>query len=338
MRLPEMELVSPATVDEACRYLSASAGTAQVIAGGTDLLVALKEGQKAPETLVDLAALPGLDGIAYAPESGLEVGALVTLRRLAGDAVIQHHFPALAHAARQVGTAQIQSMATVGGNICQDSCCMYFNRPVEVRRPLPPCHKLGGCVCHVVPTSPACWAPYAGDLAPVLIALGATVTVAGRDGATDLPLAEIFTDEGAKPLNLAPDQFITTVRCPAPAGPAGAAYIKLRPRETLDYAVVGVAAGVTLNPTDLTCQDATVVLTGVASSPKIVEEAGTLRGTRLTEDVIAPVAAAATKLAYPVKNVVGSEPGYRRAMVTVHVAQALNDALALAANGSETKS
>lgn len=337
MRLPEMELVSPTTVDEACRHLAAGAGAAQAIAGGTDLLVALKEGQKAPATLVDLAGLPGLDGIAYAPESGLEIGALVTLRRLAGDAVIQRHFPALAHAARQVGTGQIRSMATVGGNICQDSCCMYFNRPVEVRRPLPPCHKLGGSICHVVPTSPACWAPYAGDLAPVLIALGATVSIAGRGGESVMPLAGIFTDEGAKPLNLQPGQFITRVCCPAPAGPSGAAYIKLRPRETLDYAVVGVAARVTLNPADLTCLDATVVLTGVASSPKIVEEAETLRGTELTDDVIAPVAAAATKLAYPVKNVVGSEPGYRRAMVTVHVARALNDALATAANGSEAK-
>jgi len=337
MRLPEMELVSPATVDEACRYLEAGSGAAQVIAGGTDLLAALKEGQKAPDTLVDLGGLPGLKEIAYGPESGLEIGALVTLRQLAGDAAVRRHYPALAHAAEQVGTAQIQSMATVGGNICQDSCCMYFNRPVEVRRPLPPCHKLGGCVCHVVPTSPACWAPYAGDLAPVLIALGATATIAGRAGETVMPLAELFSDDGAHPLRLALDQLITGIRCPAATGHAGAAYLKLRPRETLDYAVLGVAASVRLDPADLTCTGAAVVLTGVASAPKIVEEAETLRGTRLTPEVIAPVAAAATKLAYPVKNVVGSEPGYRRAMVTVHVSRALNDALALAANSSETK-
>ena len=110
------------------------------------------------------------------------------------------------------------------------------------------------------------------------------------------------------------------------------------PRETLDYAIVGVAASVRLNPTDLTCRAAAVVLTGVASAPKIVEEAASLRGVRLTDEAIAPVAAAATKLAYPVKNVVGSEPGYRRAMVTLHVARALNDALAIAAAapGEET--
>jgi len=335
MRLPELELVSPATVDEACRYLEAGGGAAQVIAGGTDLLVALKEGQQAPETLVDLGGLAGLDEIAYAPESGLEVGALTTLRRLTTNTAIQRHYPALARAAELVGTTQIQAMATLGGNLCQDSCCMYFNRPEAVRRPLAPCHKLGGRICHVVPTSPSCWAPYAGDLAPVLIALGATATVAGRSGETVMPLAEIYSDDGARPLTLAPGQFITKIRCPAAADHAGAVYLKLRPRQTLDYAVVGVAASVRLNPTDLTCRDAAVVLTGVASSPKIVAEAETLRGARLTDEAIAPVAAAATKLAYPVKNVVGSEPGYRRAMVTVHVAQALNDALAIAATCAE---
>jgi 4-hydroxybenzoyl-CoA reductase subunit beta len=330
-----MELVSPATVDEACRFLEAGDGAAQVIAGGTDLLVALKEGQKAPGTLVDLGGLAGLDEIAYAPETGLEIGALITLRRLVANPVIRRHYPVLAHAAAQVGTAQIQAMATLGGNLCQDSCCMYFNRPEEVRRPLPPCHKLGGRICHVVPTSPACWAPYAGDLAPVLIALGATATVAGRDGETVMPLAEIFSDDGARPVKLKPDQLITKIQCPAAGDHAGTVYLKLRPRQTLDYAVVGVAAHVRLNPVDLTCMNAKVVLTGVASSPKIVDEAEALSGTRLTDEAIAPVAAAATKLAYPVKNVVGSEPGYRRAMVTVHVAQALNDALAIAATSQE---
>ena len=335
MRLPELELVSPATVTEACGYLGDCGGAAQVIAGGTDLLVALKEGQKVPALLVDLGGLAGLDEIAYAPESGLEIGAMVTLRRLARNPHIRRHYPALARAAEQVGTAQIQGMATLGGNLCQDSCCMYFNRPEPVRRPLPPCHKLGGDICHVVPTSPSCWAPYAGDLAPVLIALGATATVAARIGETMMPLAHMFSDDGARPLKLKSDQLITRIRCPAPPDHGGVVYLKLRPRETLDYAVVGVAARVRLNPSDSTCMDAAVVLTGVASSPRIVAEAAALRGASLTDEAIASVAAAAMKLAYPVKNVVGSEPGYRRAMVKLQVARALADALAIAANSSE---
>lgn len=327
MGLPELEIASPATVTDACRYLEAGAEAAQAIAGGTDLLQALKAGLKSPELIVDLSGIAGLDGLGYSPEKGLEIGALVTLRRLAGDDAVKSHYPVLAQAALQVGSRQLQAMATVTGNLCQDSCCMYFNRPEEVRRPLPPCHKLGGCICHVVPSSDECWAPYSGDMAPVLIALGATVTVADRDGEAVLPVADIFTNDGARPLNLQPGQLITKIQCPPPPPHSGAAYFKLRPRATLDYAVVGVAARLTLNPKDMTCANAAVVLTGVGSSPSSVGEAEGLKGESLTDETIERIAKAATKLSHPVKNVVGTHPGYRRRMVKVHVARALRESL-----------
>ena len=335
MGLPELEISTPATVADACRYLEAGTDAAEAIAGGTDLLQALKGGLKHPERLVDLSAIAGLDGLDYSPEGGLEIGALVTLRRLANDAAVKDHYPVLAEAALEVGSGQLQAMATVAGNLCQDTCCMYFNRPEEVRRPLPPCHKLGGSICPVVPSSDECWAAYSGDMAPVLIALGATVTVADRDGEADRPLADIFTDDGARPLDLQPGQLITKIKCPSPAPHSGAAYFKLRPRATLDYAVVGVAARVTLNPKDMTCADAAVILTGVGSSPSAVGEAMGLSGERLTDEAIERVAKAARKLSHPVKNVVGTHPGYRRAMVKVHVARALAESLeaAMASGG-----
>jgi 4-hydroxybenzoyl-CoA reductase subunit beta len=335
MALPELEISTPATVADACRYLEAGRDAAQIIAGGTDLLQALKGGLKSPDRLVDLSAIAGLDGLDYSPESGLEIGALVTLRRLANDAAVKQHYPVLAQAALEVGSGQLQAMATVAGNLCQDTCCMYFNRPEEVRSPLPPCHKLGGTICHVVPSSDECWAPYSGDMAPVLIALGATATVAENDGETDRPVADIFTDDGARPLDLQPGQLITKIKCPPPAPHSGAAYFKLRPRETLDYAVVGVAARVTLDPKDMSCADAVVILTGVGSSPSAVAEAMALRGEAMTDEAIEKIAKAAMKLSHPVKNVVGTHPGYRRAMVKVHVARALGESLetAMAGNG-----
>ncbi|MHA1108254.1 MAG: FAD binding domain-containing protein [Alphaproteobacteria bacterium] len=337
MRLPELELASPATLAEACQFLEAGSDAALVLAGGTDLLVALKEGQKHPATLVDLASVPGLDEITYSDENGLEMGALVTLRQLGNDPIINRHFPVLAQTAEQVGTVQLQSAATVGGNLCQDSCCMYFNRPEEVRRPLPPCHKLGGCICHVVPTSDTCWAPYAGDMAPVLMALGATVDVADRNGETNRPLAEIFSQDGARPITLEAGQLIARIRCPAPGRCSGATYYKLRPRATLDYAVVGVAASLTLDPENVTCTDAAVVLTGVASSPQAVEEAGELVGASMTDEAIGRITEAAAKLSYPVTNVVGSEPGYRRGMVKVKVEAALREAHRIAMASLENR-
>ena len=335
MALPELELAAPRTVADACRFLAADGAAAQAIAGGTDLLMALKQGQKQPATLVDLADIDGLDGIDYSPQTGLSIGALVTLRQLARNATVRRHYPAVARAAGQVATPQIQGMATLGGNLCQDSCCMYFNRPAEVRRSLPPCHKLGGSVCHVVPTSPSCWAPYAGDMAPVLIAFGSAVTLAHEGGETTQPLADLFSDDGAQPLKLQPGQLITRVQCRAPAPCSGTVYLKVRPRATLDYPIAGVAASITLEPAAMTCSNAAVVLTGVASSPKVVEEAEALRGKTVTAENIEQVARAAIKLAYPVKNVVGSEPGYRRAMVKVNVARSLTEALRIATTALE---
>lgn len=338
MPLPELEYVSPETVTDAVAYLEAGREAAQAIAGGTDLLQALKDGNRQTKLIVDLGTIAGLDGLEYSNDGGLEIGALVTLSRLARDPDVNRHYPVLAEAARLVGSPQLQSMATIAGNLCQDSCCMFFNRPEEVRRPLPPCHKLGGCVCHVVTASDECWAPYAGDLAPVLIALGATATVADRDGEEVRPVANIFTDDGARPLALNPGQLITKIHCPAPLPHTGARYFKLRPRETLDYAVVGVATHVTLDPQDMTCRDIRVVLTGVASSPRLVAEAAELMGRKLTADAIEMIAQAAAKLSHPVKNVVGVQPGYRRSMVRVHVVRGLTESIeaATAATGDDT--
>ncbi len=335
MALPEMDYVSPETVTDALAYLEAGREAAQAIAGGTDLLQALKDGNKQTKLIVDLGAIAGLDGLEYTPEGGLEIGALVTLNRLAGDPAVKSHYPVLAEAARQVGSPQLQAMATVAGNLCQDSCCMFFNRAEDTRRSLPPCHKLGGCVCHVVAASDECWAPYSGDMAPVLIALGATATVAGRDGETVRPVTDIFTDDGARPLALEAGELITKINCPAPLPHTGARYFKLRPRATLDYAVVGVATRMTLDPKDMACRDAAVVLTGVASSPRSVVEVADLKGQIVTEDAIELIAQAAAKLSHPVKNVVGVQPGYRRSMVKLHVARGLKESLkaAVAATG-----
>lgn len=330
MKLPEMELASPTSVADACRYLAAGRSEAQAIAGGTDLLVALKEGQKTPRRIVDLSGLSDLDEISYSPERGLEIGALVTLLRLTRDPVIKAHYPVIAEAARLVGTIQLQAMATVGGNLCQDSCCMYFNRPEPVRQPLPPCHKLGGCICHVVQNSADCWAPYAGDMAPVLIALGATASVADPQGEKTFSLAEIYSDDGAQPLNLEPGDLITSIHCPSPAPHTATVYFKTRPRETMDYPVAGVATSLTVDPENMVCEDVTIVLTGVAASPKVVPEAEELLGRTINEETVDRIAEAAVKLGFPVRNVVGAEPGYRRTMVKVNVKRSLQEALRLA--------
>ncbi len=331
MRLPKFELASPRTVAEACFYLEGGRDEAQALAGGTDLLVALKEGQKTPKLVVDLGAVEGLDGIDYAPDSGLEIGALVSLRRLAANTAIKEHYPMLAHAALEVGSPQLRSMASVAGNLCQDSCCMYFNRPAEIRLPLPLCHKLGGSVCHVVADSPKCWAPYAGDMAPALMAIGATVTVADRNGEQTMAVGDIFIEDGARPVVLDAGQIITKIHCPPPPPRSGAAYIKMRLRDTLDFAVAGVAASVRFDNGGESVAEAVIVLTGVGSCPMVVPDAAELAGGTLSETAVEKVAVAATRLSYPVKNVVGLDPGYRRSIVKLNVERSLREAARIAA-------
>ncbi len=331
MNLPEFKLTSPKTVAKACGYLESDRDEAQVIAGGTDLLVALKEGLKTPKVVVDLGGVQGLDGIDYAPDSGIEIGAMVTLRRLAENTDIREHYPVLADAALKVGSPQLRAMATVGGNLCQDSCCMFFNRPAEIRLPLPPCYKLGGSICHVVLDSPKCWAPYAGDMAPALMAIGATVTVADSSGEKTVAVADIFSEDGARPVVLEAGQIITKIHCPAPPPRSGAVYMKMRLRNVLDYAVAGVAARVRLEDRGETLAEAVIVLTGVGSYPMAVEEAAELAGGTLTESAVEKVAIAATRLSYPVKNVIGAEPRYRRSIVKLNVERSLRQAARLAA-------
>lgn len=338
MTLPQLEISYPETVVDACRLLEAGSEACQAIAGGTDLLMSLKDGQKQPDLIVDLWGVPGLSRIEYDPGKGLQIGALVTLGQLIRNRDVLSHYPVLAQAAGQVGSVQLQGMATIGGNLCQDSCCVYFNRPEEVRLSLPPCHKLGGNTCHVVPSSADCWAPYTGDLAPVLMALGGTVTVAGRNGEKVRPIAEIFTGDGSRPVDLGAGRLITKIMCPSPARHSGAVYFKLRPRETLDYAVVGVAVSLSLNAEDSRCEKAAVILTGVGRAPLAVAEAEELKGRKVTAEAIERIAKAATKLSHPVKSVSGTEPGYRRNMVKVHVERGLSVSLeaAMASIGDGT--
>jgi len=158
-----------------CQLLKEKGDKAQAIAGGTDLMMALKNRLKVPEMLVDLRGLPHLNRISYSDKEGLKVGVLVSLRQLAANSVVKEKYPILSRAALDVGTPQLQAMGTIGGNLCQDNLCLYYNRSPMLRQRLEPCHKLGGNVCHAVRRSKICWATYCGDTAPVLLIYQAKV-------------------------------------------------------------------------------------------------------------------------------------------------------------------
>ncbi len=308
MTMPSFDLARPRTVAEACAMLAEP--DAEILAGGTQLLFAMKNGTRAPRKLVDIASISGLDSIAFGSD-GLTIGARVTLAHLAMHPDVNRELPAIVEAAQFVGTPQIQSMATVAGNLCQDSCCLYVDRAFEQRLALEPCHKIGGHVCQVVSGSEICWANYAGDLAPVLIALGASVTIAGPAGERRVNLREIFTRNGKRAVAFPRGELITDVRVPRPGRPSGAAYLKLRQRRSLEYPHLGVAAAISGGK-------AIIVLTGVDRAPVVVEE---------ENGRIESLAAVAMRNVRPVKNTFGYGPRYRLQIIKPFVSRAIREAL-----------
>jgi 4-hydroxybenzoyl-CoA reductase subunit beta len=326
MKLPKFDYVKPKFIREACELLEAAGGHARPIAGGTELLMAMKNRQALPKMLVDLGGLP-LNRISYSDDEGLRVGALVSLRHLANHSVVREKYSVLAQAASSAGTVQLQAMGTLGGNLCQNTCCVYFDRATGPRQTLGPCIKLDGQVCYVVEGSEKCWAGYAGDLAPALLVLRAKLKIADSRGEKIMPLRELFSNDGKCPQTLLPGQIITEIHVPRADHGSGGAYLKLRQRETLDYPLLGVAAHFVMEAGGAVCKDAALALTAVDHAPMVIEGAGRLIGKAPTNDLIQELASTAHKNAHPIKSVCGIQVRYRKNMVNVFAESAIRQAL-----------
>lgn len=328
MKLPKFEYMTPQSLGEACQVAAAEGQAAQIIAGGTDLLQALKYGLKKPRILIDISSLPELDRIFYSKQKGLTVGSLVTLRHLAAHQAVRDNYPLLAQAALSVGSTQLQAMGTIGGNICQDTCCIYYNLPPMSRQGLDPCFKLGGGKCHAVKGSKICWATYSGDIAPALLALQAQLTIADQDGDKTMPVSSLFSGRGENPHNLQPGQLLKEIHLPPP-GDARGVYLKLRLRKSIDYPLLGVAVNIVSDMGKGTLKEVALALTAVEKSPLLIATPVTIAASSDLETQVAIMADAATKIAHPIANTSGYSPRYRREMVKVYVTQAIGQAMAL---------
>jgi 4-hydroxybenzoyl-CoA reductase subunit beta len=324
MQLPKFEHLEPESLAEAVAMLAQHAGQAKPIAGGTEVLVSMKQGLVLPDYLVDLKGIAELDFLAE-DDGGLRVGALTRLADVIRSPLVQQRWPVLAKAAAAVGAPPLQQMGTVGGNLCLNTRCFYFNQSSSWRKIRGACYKTGGDTCHVVQDGKRCLATYQGDVAPVLIALGATAKIAGKEGERLVPLGDLYTGKGKKPLTMEPGEVLVEVRLPAADSNTKGDYQKLRYRGSMDFPLVGVAVVLTGDGSRV-CTDASVVLTGVGRGPLIVEEASQiLQGREITDQVAAEAAEAAYQAAHPVNNV-GSDAAYRRKMVRVLTRRAILNA------------
>ncbi len=329
MRLPPFTYLAPRTVEEAVRMMADHGPDAMYVAGGTDLYPNMKRRQFEPKVLIGLGGLRELRGVretrAGAERSNgyLTIGAGTTLTQLSSHPAVKGQFPGLAKAAGLVSTPQLRNVGTIGGNLCVDTRCNYYNQSYFWRKAIGFCMKKDGDICLVAPGSPRCWAVSSSDTAPVMVALGATVRLVGPQGERVIPAKALYNDDGMQYLTKAPDEILTEIILP-PADGLKTTYWKLRRRGSFDFPILGVAVALR-QAGDGTVTDARIVLGAVASYPVEAEEARhMLVGQKLTPEVIEAVARIAYKPAKPLDNTDLSHP-YRKKMARVYVARALQE-------------
>jgi xanthine dehydrogenase YagS FAD-binding subunit len=309
------EWMSPNSVAEAVSALKSAPApddadeAARPIAGGQDLLTTMKDYITRPTRVVNLKGIRGLDKIAADGKGGLRIGALVTLAQLEEHPVVRRSFPGLSEAAHSIATPQIRNLGTVGGNLCQRPRCWYFRLEEVV------CLKKGGSECyaatgenkyHAILGGGPSYIVHPSDLAPMLVALGASVSVAGAEGKRAIPLEKFFTLPSEGNLRrenvLRNDEIITEIQVPASKFAAHSTYLKFKERDSLDFAIASVAAAVTMGASK-TIREARLVLGGVAPIPWRVPRAETsLVGKTMSSDVLLNAAKIALAGARPLEK------------------------------------
>jgi 4-hydroxybenzoyl-CoA reductase subunit beta len=290
--LPQLTLLKPATIAEALAARAAHPES-RLLVGGTDLIVNLRRGIVAPPVLIDMTAVEELHGIAAGPDR-LAIGATVTLAELAADAAVRQHYPVVAEAAGSIAGPTQRGMGTVGGNLCLDTRCIFYNQSDWWRRANDHCLKTTGTMCHVAPKSRGvCFATFSGDLAPALLVLGAEVDLVGPAGRRTIPLADLYIGharhdgsggDGKNYLALAPGEFVTAVRAANTPG-LRSGYDKIRIRRSIEYPVAGVA--VALKREGGVLADLRVAFTGTNPRPVLLAGTEKLIGGPLDDRVFA---------------------------------------------------
>lgn len=300
MRLPWFEFRAPQTVAEAARILDGEGPEAKPLAGGTDLLPNMKRRQQVPKTLISLQHLQELRQLELS-DSGSRLGACMTLSEIGADPRFRNGMAALAQAASLVATPQIRNMATLGGNLCLDTRCNYYDQNYEWRKSIGFCLKKDGDICWVAPGSAKCMAVSSTDTAPALMALGARVRLVSRAGEREVPLAELYQNDGIHYIKRLPHELLTEVLLdPLPGWKS--AYWKLRRRGSFDFPVLSVAAAVRVSCQGIVAE-ARIVVGSVACLPLVAAEASrSLVGRPLSPESIAQAATLAAHIAKPLDN------------------------------------
>ena len=325
MRLPSFQYLEPTQVDEALSILDTYRDRVKICAGGTEVVNHLKLRLIHPGTVMNIRRLADLEGISKDAQ-GIVIGANTTLKEISRSPLIKELGQAVREAASQTASPTIAAMATIGGNILQNTRCLTYNQSGIVLQGLPVCHKRGGTVCLAVKGSQRCFSVYQGDLAPALMALKAQGVLVKKGSSRTIPVKELFTGNGIKPVALEEDELLTRIIIPKPQGRQASAYRKFRLRGSIDFPLASAAACLSVTE-DFRLADSCLVIGAAGPAPRVVEQApGVLTGKTPEEADAAAVAEMAYEMSEGVDNL--PLPGtYRRKMVRVLAQRAVQAAL-----------
>jgi 4-hydroxybenzoyl-CoA reductase subunit beta len=299
----------------------------RIIAGGTDLIPSMRQKLFEPEYVLDLRGISAMRGIKPQPDGGVEIGALTTLRTIEQSAFLRQHYLVLTEAAATVASPVLRNMGTIGGNICLDTRCLWYNQSLTWRKGCGFCIKKDGDLCHVAPGGTKCWAAFSGDTPPALLCLNAEIEMASAAGIRRIALSDFYTGLGDTYRKLQSNELVTRVFLPASSAGYRGIYRKLRVRGSIDYPLAGVA--VVMKRSNGHVSDARVGITAVNPAPLLVKGASALLNGKEVNDAIAEaVGDLAAKTAKPLTTS-ALTPEYRREMIRVFTKRAV---LAAAAN------
>ena len=325
MRLPPFRYVPARGEGEAARILADHGPEAVAVAGGTDLYPNMKRRQFEPKVVVGLHGLEGCRGIRAG--NGLDMGALVTLSQLTAHREVASRWPALVRAAGLVSSPPLRNAGTIGGNLCVDTRCNYYNQSEFWRRSIGYCMKKDGDTCLVAPGSKICWALSSSDTAPVLIALGAEVSLSGPRDERRIPVDTLYGTDGIRYLAKRPEEILTRIFVPDRTG-WRTTYRKLRRRGSIDFPILGVAVAARLSSSG-EVEQIRIVLGAVHTSPVRASDAESfLEGKVLNPETIEMASGIAYKPAKPLDNADLSY-AWRKRMARLEVARALREVAGL---------
>ncbi len=324
MSLPQFKLLRPRTLDEALSLLAKHAGESpaatRVVAGGTDLIPSMRQKLFEPEYVLDIRNVAGLKDIRQT-DRGVEMGALASLTSIEQSALLRRRYPVLTEAAATVASPLLRNMGTIGGNICLDTRCLWYNQSLTWRKGCGFCIKKDGDLCHVAPGGTKCWAVFSGDTPPALLCLAAEIEIASASGSRRMPLSDFYTGEGDAYRNLRSDELLTRIFLPESSADYRGVYRKLRVRGSIDYPLAGVA--VVMKKSNGHIADARVAITAVNPAPLLVKGAGELlAGQTLDEASAEAIGDLAAKMARPLTTS-ALTPEYRREMIRVFTKRAV---------------